>query len=128
MSSGIAEAGMRWKSADAPFPLPVQALDHATGYLMAATAIWGWTQRLVHGDGLEARLSLARTARLLVDLGAGHESPPLAPQSDDDIAPSIEKTTWGDARRLLPPIAIEDVPMQWSRPATDLGSAPPQWG
>ena len=31
MSSGIAEAGMQWKKADQPTPLPVQALDHAPG-------------------------------------------------------------------------------------------------
>lgn len=31
MSSGIADAGMRWKTADTPIPLPVQAIDHATG-------------------------------------------------------------------------------------------------
>lgn len=39
MSSGIAEAGMHWQHADKPTPLPLQALDHATGYLMAASAI-----------------------------------------------------------------------------------------
>lgn len=31
MSIGIAEAGMRWQQAERPVPLPVQALDHATG-------------------------------------------------------------------------------------------------
>ena len=41
MSSGIAEAGMRWAGRDVPTPLPVQALDHATGYLMAAEVIDG---------------------------------------------------------------------------------------
>ena len=35
MSSGIADAGMQWQQADKPTPLPLQALDHATGYLMA---------------------------------------------------------------------------------------------
>src|SRR6202035_3583629 len=32
MSAGIAEAGMRWMRAERPVPLPVQALDHTTGY------------------------------------------------------------------------------------------------
>jgi len=39
MSSGIADAGVRAACAEKPIPLPVQALDHATGYLMAALAI-----------------------------------------------------------------------------------------
>ncbi|MDO5753011.1 MAG: hypothetical protein Q4P21_08110, partial [Arthrobacter sp.] len=29
-----------------PFPLPVQALDHATGYLCAAAAVKAWQDRL----------------------------------------------------------------------------------
>ncbi|MGT2481135.1 CoA transferase [Methylobacterium oryzae CBMB20] len=41
MATGIAAAGQRWKQADRPVPLPVQALDHATGYLMAAAAVRG---------------------------------------------------------------------------------------
>jgi len=36
MSTGIADAGMQSARGDRRVPLPVQALDHATGYLMAA--------------------------------------------------------------------------------------------
>ncbi len=49
MSSGIAEAGMLWKHAGKPVPLPLQALDHATGYLMAASAIQALGDRLSPG-------------------------------------------------------------------------------
>jgi hypothetical protein len=45
---------------------------------MAAVAIRAVTQRLVQGNGAEARLSLARTAKLLVELGADHTTPALA--------------------------------------------------
>src|SRR5262244_1012721 len=55
MSTGIAEAGMRWKSTDVPYPLPVQALDHTTGYLTAATAVRGFVHRLIRCEGMEAR-------------------------------------------------------------------------
>jgi hypothetical protein len=127
MSSGIAEAGMRWKNADAPVPLPAQALDHATGYLTAAAAIRGLTLRLTAQHGAQARLSLARTAKLLIDCGENHETSPLAPETPADIAPEIERTSWGEARRLVPPVAIDGIPMRWDLPATDLGSAPPAW-
>jgi crotonobetainyl-CoA:carnitine CoA-transferase CaiB-like acyl-CoA transferase len=127
MSTGIAEMGMRWKHADKPVPLPVQALDHATGYLMAATAIRGITQRLAGGGGMEARLSLARTAKLLVDQGADYSISPLAPESAADVSATIERTDWGDAQRLVPPVAIEATPMHWSYPATKLRSAEPRW-
>ena len=127
MSSGIADAGMRWKNADAPVPLPAQALDHATGYLTAASAIRGLTLRLTRRHGTQARLSLARTAKLLIDCGENHDTAPLAPEAPADIAPDIERTSWGDARRLVPPITIDGIPMRWELPASDLGSAPPAW-
>ncbi|TRY16470.1 acyl-CoA transferase, partial [Geobacillus sp. LEMMJ02] len=62
MSTGIAEAGMRAMGGDEPVNLPVQAIDHATGYLMATAAIRGLTTRMKEGVGTEARASLARTA------------------------------------------------------------------
>ena len=126
--AGSEEAGMRWRRAEQPVPLPVQALDHATGYLMAATAIRGLTERLRRGSGLEARLSLARTAKLLLDLGIADQQPQLAPETDADRDPNLEVTDWGEARRLSPPIAITGVPMAWDRPARRLGSAEPSWG
>src|SRR5205085_4171306 len=106
MSTGIADAGMRWRRAEQPVPLPVQALDHSTGYLMAATAIRGLTERLRRGSGLEARLSLARTAKLLLDQVLADQQPQLAPETDADRDPNLEVTDWGEARRLSPPIAI----------------------
>ncbi|MHC8402416.1 CoA transferase [Pseudomonas sp. MDT1-17] len=120
MSSGIAEAGMRWKNADKPTPLPVQALDHATGYLMAAAAI------TLLGRGGSARLSLARTAKLLIEQGAGsHE--PLRAEGENDQGMLVEQTTWGPAHRLHVPLKITGTPMQWALPAGELGSHRAQW-
>ena len=127
MSSGIADAGMRWKRADRPFPLPVQALDHATGYLMAAAAVRGITQRMTTGRGTIARLALARTARLLIDLGDQPSASALAQETAADLDGAVERTTWGDARRLSAPVSIGGTPMRWSLPACELGSAEPRW-
>src|SRR5262249_28361166 len=122
MSAGIADAGMRETKAERPLPLPVPAPDHAPGNLAAATASPGITGRARHAGGMEARLSLARTAKLLVDQGVDEPASPLADESERDLAPTTEKTGWGDARRLIPPVAIVGAPMAWTRPATDLGS------
>jgi len=127
MSSGIAEAGMRWKQADKPVPLPLQALDHATGYLMAASAIQALSQRLKSGRGGSALLSLARTAKLLVDAGQVAEQPPLRAEEPGDQGLVVEQTAWGPAHRLLPPVAISGTPLQWDLPAVELGSHRPQW-
>ena len=51
MSCGIAAAGMTMLNRDRPTPLPVQALDHATSYIMAAAAVRGLTDRLITGLG-----------------------------------------------------------------------------
>jgi len=127
MSSGIAEAGMLWKHADKPLPLPLQALDHATGYLMAASAIQALGERLQSGRGGSARLSLARTARLLVEAGQVPEQPALREEEPGDQGLVVEQTAWGQAHRLLPPLTISGTPLQWDLPAGELGSHRPQW-
>ncbi len=127
MSSGIAEAGMLWKHADKPVPLPLQALDHATGYLMAASAIQALGERLQSGRGGSARLSLARTATLLVEAGQAAEQPALREEEPGDQGLVVEQTAWGQAHRLLPPLTIGGTPLQWDLPAGELGSYRPQW-
>jgi crotonobetainyl-CoA:carnitine CoA-transferase CaiB-like acyl-CoA transferase len=129
MSCGIAQHGMTMQGAYKPFPLPVQALDHATGYLIAAAVVRALIARLTEGQTLTARLSLARTAKLLTDSlpAPGRSSTPLAPATEDDYAPSLEQTEWGAARRLLPPAAIDGAPMSWARSASSLGAAVASW-
>ncbi|VVP10427.1 Formyl-CoA:oxalate CoA-transferase [Pseudomonas fluorescens] len=126
MSSGIAEAGMQCKHADKPMPLPLQALDHATGYLMAASAIKLLAQRLNSARGGSARLSLARTAKLLIEGGAGTKQP-LRAEEVSDQGLLVEQTPWGPAHRLQVPLKITGTPLQWAIPASELGSHRAQW-
>ncbi|WP_226456236.1 CoA transferase [Pseudomonas sp. AF03-9] len=127
MSSGIADAGMAWKHTDKPVPLPVQALDHATGYLMAAAAIQALSERLKTRRGGSARLSLARTARLLMEAGQVPEQPALRAETAGDQGLLVEQTAWGQAHRLLAPLSISGSPLQWDLPAGELGSHRAQW-
>src|SRR5262249_28725530 len=106
---------------------PAQALDHTTGYLVAAAVVRGATRRTTAGGGLEARLSLARTAKFLTDTPAAGATAALAPETPADLAPEVELTRWGPARRLRPPVAIAGVPMRWDRPASALGTSPARW-
>ncbi len=62
MSCGIADAGMHRANTDTPTPLPVQALDHATGYLIAAAAIKALQSTATHNICSSSQFSLARTA------------------------------------------------------------------
>ena len=127
MSSGIADTGMQHAQADKPVPLPVQALDHATGYLMAAAAIIGITERLQSGTVLQARLSLARTAQLLQEYRSHTTNPAFAEETQADKAPAIEHTAWGDAQRIQWPVQIAGCPAWWALPAHELGSDTAQW-
>ena len=127
MSSGIADAGKAWKHADKPVPLPLQALDHATGYLMAASAIQALSERLKTGRGGSARLSLARTAKLLVEAGQVPEQPVLRAEESGDQGLVVEQTSWGPAHRLLAPLTISGTPLQWDLAAGELGSHRAQW-
>jgi crotonobetainyl-CoA:carnitine CoA-transferase CaiB-like acyl-CoA transferase len=129
MSSGIADEGRRAAGLQEPKPLPAQALDHATGYLMAASAIAGLTLRGREGIGSRWRMSLARTAQLLIttrreqDVATAAERPFVTPEA---VGP-VEHTPWGDALRLAPPLLVEGSPLHWSIPAHELGSELPQW-
>lgn len=127
MSSGIAHAGMVRRGADRPVPLPVQALDHATGYLMAIAALRGIAERRSSGRVLRARASLARTAKLVVDNDPSELDGPLRPRGRDDHHPEPERTGRGPALRLKPPVTIPGCPMRHDRPATNLRSSPPRW-
>ena len=127
MSTGIAHAGMLWKGVSIPTPLPVQALDQATGYLMAATAIRALTRRVVENIPTSGRLSLARTAKLLSDGGEAPSAHTLLPEKITDLSPIRELTAWGEAQRFQVPVTIEGAAMYWQLPACKLGSAAPSW-
>lgn len=126
-SCGIAATGMAWRSSAAPVSLPVQALDQATGYLMAAASIRGVAARRRGEPCLRARLSLARTARLLC-VHRGHVTSADFPvEQEQDISADIEATPWGSARRVKAPLSIETCDLRWDRPAAALGSDQAEW-
>ncbi len=128
MSSGIAEAGMIWACADRPTPLPVQALDFATGYLMAAAAVKALSNRARGLPVADARLSLARTALLLTK--SRQPSPngvTITGPEAADWSETVEETGWGPAKRLKPPLGVGPAPMRWNKAAGPLGSSPARW-
>ena len=128
MSCGIANHGMQSAGNDKPTPLPVQALDHATGYLMAAAAVRALRVRETHGKIVSARLSLARTAALLMQSARNSEGRKFAAESEADLSPWVEQTAWGEARRIRFPATVSGTRQVWQTPAQPLRSAEPIWG
>ncbi|MEZ5938452.1 MAG: CoA transferase [Hyphomonadaceae bacterium] len=128
MSSGIAASGMAWAGKDTPTPLPVQALDHATGYIMAAAIIRALETRIRDRRIRDARLSLARTAELLASSEQDIQDDAIDGVEGGDLDPAIERTPWGAARRLASPLRVNGAIFGWDSPACELGSSPAQWG
>ena len=127
MSAGIAHAGMVWAGSDKPTPLPVQALDHATGWLMAAAAVKSLADAKRNGRGGDARVSLARTAHLLAQYEQRNDDGDFPPARESDFAPTHEATPWGAARRLLAPLRVGDAKMRWARGACEFGAHEASW-
>ncbi|MFD4292478.1 CoA transferase [Rhodococcus sp. NPDC058532] len=114
-ASGIAlvEGGGR------PGALPVQALDHASGHLLAAGVVDAIAQRIGDGCGRVVSVSLARTARLLLDL-PGRVAAPVAPRRPSQAT----AVTHGGIRAARPPLPGY---AQYPFPAHDWGADPPHW-
>jgi len=125
MSCGINDHGRLCANQDAPLPLPVQALDHATGYLLAASIARALKLRRNQGLVLSARLSLARTAELLFTSVRNTKGSALKPVETDDLDDFAETTPWGRARRLQFP--VQGLRQHWPNGAVALRSSPPVW-
>ncbi|MBQ4824013.1 CoA transferase [Leisingera sp. HS039] len=127
MSAGIADTGRVQAKADDPHPLPVQALDHATGYLMAAAVLSALATAAQKAAVPAAHLSLARTAELLGGMQKCAKGPYVAKPAHSDFTQEIENSGWGPGRRLAAPLALDTSKMRWGRPASHCGSAPACW-
>ena len=127
MSCGIADWGMTHAGTEKPVPLPVQALDHATGYLMAASAVRALIRRATHGEIATTRHSLARTAHMLSKTATPDCIGMIAAETDTDIGPKLEDTDWGPARRIAFPVNITGTPHHWDHPAGKLHRHSAHW-
>ncbi|WP_413105590.1 hypothetical protein [Streptomyces sp. Inha503] len=80
------------------------------------------------GEGSISRLSLARTAAMLIDEGHVPGEPGIRLPLDGPYGDRIFVS--GDGRpvkRLAFPVTIEGAPLFWERPYEPAGSSTPQW-
>ena len=126
MSCGIAWRGGEVTGKSNPVPLPAQALDHATGYLIAAAAARGLTSLARTGRASVQRLSLARTARLLMELGdlGAIEGEAVQPKA---AVMELADTRMGRVHRVRCPGQIAGIEPEWAIPAGPLGVDPAQF-
>ncbi|KUJ78710.1 CoA transferase [Ruegeria profundi] len=127
MSAGVADSGRAWAKADKPTPLPVQALDHATGYLMAAAVLSALAEAASGNSIMLAQLSLARTADLLAALAKSDTSEEITHATPADYNQKPEASGWGAGHRLKPALTVGAANMRWALPAEKLGTSQPVW-
>lgn len=114
-----------------PGTLPAQALDHGTGYLLAAAVLRALTEARRNRSGSRIiRVALTQTADWLL-----HGLPaPGDPQQAEDfpVHDPAPWTAWADSplgrlRYALPPVAYEGAPTSWSRPPGRPGADSCAW-
>lgn len=126
--------GLNHAEADAagisgPKELPAQALDHASGYLMAVGAMMAVARQRTEGGSWLVRVSLARTGAWLTAAGqdpSGLSAPDLKPA---DVADLIETTEsgFGPMRALRHAGILDTTPARWTLPSVPLGTHPAAW-
>ncbi|MFE4088758.1 CoA transferase [Streptomyces sp. YIM B13502] len=108
-----------------PGALPAQALDHGTGYLLAAGVLRALSDQADAGGGRLVRVALARTAaevRAGADGSAAHGGEvPATPWLAERNSPL------GRLRYALPPVDFEGGPRDWARPPGAWGADAARW-
>ncbi|MBN3929826.1 CoA transferase [Streptomyces verrucosisporus] len=115
-----------------PGVLPAQALDHGTGYLLAAAVLRSLTDQRDGGGSRHVRLALARTAHWLQHELEGAKGPgePEEVREPYDPADWLDETggPLGRLRHAVSPVAYDGGPEGWSRPPGRPGGDEPVWG
>ncbi|MEU6280717.1 CoA transferase [Streptomyces sp. NPDC047028] len=109
-----------------PGALPAQALDHGTGYLLAAAVLRALTEQSYDGGGRTVRLALARTAQWLTG-GLRPDPVPGTPYEGPDAWVAETAGALGKLRHALPPVSFAGGPADWARPPVPWGSDPARW-
>ncbi|MGW3511767.1 CoA transferase [Streptomyces sp. NPDC000994] len=118
-------------SREQPGALPAQALDHGTGYLLAAAVLRALTEQTTEGGTRVVRLALARTASWLTRTGTGPVPATDTVQGSayDGPGPWLGETTSriGRLRHARTPVSFTGAPSDWSRPPGPWGADAPRW-
>jgi hypothetical protein len=125
MSCGIAADCAAATGRDEPTPLPLQALDHATGWLLATAITRALTRKLVATTTARIHASLISTANLLYSLTPPAEQPPKPNLKDFTLEDST--TAWGPAKRVPLPGNIDGIHPHWTQRSGPLGQHPATW-
>ena len=123
----IAEAEAAGESK--PRPLPCQANDHASGYVLALGAMAALYRRATEGGSWHVRVGLAPTAHWIRGLGRVEGGLAAHDPSQDDVAEFLEQMDSGFGRLTVVRDAAQMsvTPPHWDRPSVPLGTHAAVW-
>ncbi|MBX9828878.1 MAG: CoA transferase [Xanthobacteraceae bacterium] len=112
-----------------PRPLPCQAIDHATGYLMALGALTALIRRTEEGGSWLVRVSLARTQWWLRQMGRVADGFACSDPRLEDIGDRIETSAsgYGSLAAVRHSAELTETPARWERPSSPYGTHPARW-
>ncbi|WP_369257390.1 CoA transferase [Streptomyces sp. R35] len=113
-------------SPERPGALPAQALDHGTGYLLAAAVLRALTEQSEQGYGRFVRMALARTAAWLTD-GIERSAAGDVTYDGPDAWLAGTDSGIGHLRYSLPPVSFTGGPADWARPSGPWGTDTARW-
>jgi len=128
-ASGINHSEAVAAGLDQPKALPCQALDHASGYLMAFGAMMALRRRATVGGSWLVRVSLAQTGHWIRTLGSVPGGL-AAPEIDAAAAADRLETTpsgFGALTAVRHAAMLSETPAGWALPSVPLGSHAAAW-
>ncbi len=128
-ATGLNVAEAEAAGEDRPRVLPAQALDHASGYLMALGAMAGLHRRVTEGGSWHVQVSLARTGLWLRSLGRLEHGQAAPDPTPEDVADLMEESDsgWGRLTAVRHAARLARTPARWTRGPVRPGTDPAAW-
>jgi crotonobetainyl-CoA:carnitine CoA-transferase CaiB-like acyl-CoA transferase len=127
-ANGLNDAEALAFGSSQPKPLPAQALDHGTGFLMAFAAMSALKRRAEEGGSWHVRCSLAQTGVWFRGLGRvdGTACPDL---HSEDLQDRLYDSDSGFGRltAVRHSAVMSETPARWDRPSVPLGTNAAAW-
>lgn len=123
---GYRPGALQAAGSDTPKALPMQIIDHASGYLMALGAQAALLRQQREGGSWHVRVSLVRTGHWLRGLGRVSDGF-TAPGAEFPLYAEASDSGWGRLVALRHAAVFSDTPAAWPRPSVRPGTHPLRW-
>ena len=127
-NDGIAYDEAQFRQGGTPVAVPCQAMDHATGYILAMAVMSTLIRRAHEGGSYHIRVALAGTGEWIKGLGRVDGTMLVAPElaQVEDLT-AVMETPFGEVRYLRPTEQLSETPSFYELPSAPFGTHQPSW-